>query len=59
MSNSDFVRVMTAVVRVGHLAPPDCQNCATCLDHAVLAAGYGVQGTQDYWLVQNRLEHIE
>ena len=31
----------------------DNTNCGTNLDHAVLAVGWGVEGTQEYWIVKN------
>jgi len=31
----------------------DNVNCGTSLDHAVLAVGWGVEGSQEYWIVKN------
>jgi C1A family cysteine protease len=31
----------------------DSADCGTSLDHAVLAAGYGVENGMNYWLVKN------
>jgi cathepsin L len=39
------------IYKSGVYAPTACST--TNLDHAVLVVGYGVSGTQPYWLIQN------
>ena len=38
----------------GVYTPTNCYGGIPYLDHAILVVGYGVSGSQPYWLMQNR-----